>query len=238
MPAELIPSLALLVHKEAHSSSPALVLSLHSLIDSPDGRVLDAGRVLSSDEAREIGNTLIEPSVAATSLRISFLPPQLLRQTPGSLTWFRPATRTAMYWRTKDGAVSVQAVLPGLVFHVRARALYVAAFTDEGRPTEHTALYHAPLGNVFDTQLVCTGNASLPNGMNPEDIRGWSDVLLATNFSHINHQKTLRAGASTEALIGFWKRRARCKTAPSSKVLAPLASHLSKWVSDLEALER
>ena len=234
MTSTLIPKLALLLHSQPHQPGQGpLVLSLHEIISRGDQPMLDSGRLLSHDEAQEIANVIRHPVLPEESAGIAFLSPFLIRQTPASLTWYRPPSSATMHWRTKE-RTAITAVLPGLLFHVRDRTLYVAAFDGASRPTEQTPLYHAPVGNVYSGTSVCVGNAVLPATMLPSDMPAWEHVLLSTNFTHTNHAKVLRAKTTTEQLVAFWTRRTRLKSAPGKKLLAPLGVTAGQWVSRLE----
>ena len=230
----LIPKLALLLHSEPHHASKGpLVLSLHEIRHQNEQPILDAGRLLSRDEANEIASAIQHPVAQNDTNEVTFLSPVLLRQTAGSMTWCRPAASASMYWRTAT-VEKIHAVLPGLIFHVRDRSLYVAAYEGAGAPTIHTKLYHAPLGNVFKETGVCVGSATLPVSMQARDIPDWERVLLGTNFTHVNHPQTLKGGATTEKLIAFWKKRSRLKGPPGERLLCPLGVNAGQWVGKME----
>lgn len=226
MSSPLQPSLALLVHTTAQRSSYGdqggpLVLTLHEIVGSTHGPMLGAGRLLSTSEAKSLGAVLSDPAKAASRREIALLPEYLLRETANSLTWFRPPTRTVQHWRTQEGRLVIEAVLPGLVFHVEEGVLHVAAFGGHDRPTLRTPLFHAPLGNVHDDFRICTGNAVLPRAFDASTTRAWEAVLLSTCYTHINHTLVLAGGATTEQLIAFWTKRKRYATPPDTKLMAP-----------------
>ncbi|AGG89047.1 MULTISPECIES: PRTRC system protein B [Pseudomonadota] len=237
MTTPLEPQLALIVHGSPGGLSEMgrfpCVLSLHAIRHDADQRAsLDAGRLLTEAEAAEIGSALLLADGRA-SQRGEFIPATLLRETPTSLTWFRPPQRSTQYWRTKDGRTTINAVLPGLVFHVESRVLFVAAYAGGERPHRGTELFHAPLGNVYADGRICTGNATLPETVDHASMAAWERVLLGTNYAHINHTHTLRDGATTEQLVAFWTRRQRYATPPAAKLLRPLAPTLSDWLTSL-----
>ncbi|MBQ4855600.1 PRTRC system protein B [Rhodanobacter sp. B2A1Ga4] len=235
---ELQPTMALLVHTAGNmqgdsSGARQLVLTMHDIVRGTNGPMLNAGRILSHADAQELGSRLLTPGTARRA-GIQLVPEVLLRETNTGLTWFRPAQRTHQHWRTEGGREVIDAVIPGLVFHVENGVLHVAAYAGAERPALNTPLYHAPIGNVHDDTLVCTGNATLPRQQDQESIRSWERVLLATNFSHINHPRTLAAkDTSTEQLIAFWKKRKRYTTPPDARFLHPLRKTLSAWLTTL-----
>lgn len=236
MNAPLRPTMALVLHTRESAavgrpSDQDAVLWLHPITAGPDKvPVLDAGRVLTRAEAAVLGDRLRRPDV--TEDTALFLPPTLLRATTTGLTWYRPAARARQHWRTPTGRVTLDAVLPSLLFHVQEGVLAVAAFIGDERPTEHTRLFAAPLGNVYSDGIVCIGNCTLPSTWDPSTCKRWEAVLLDSNFSHIN-AATLRGNASTEELIAFWQKRARYRTPPAERSLAPLNVTAGAWVRRL-----
>lgn len=232
----LEPRVALLLYGERGTADLShAVLSIHGITHGDDDApLLDAGRVLTEVERQLLIEALIDPASAQRALRdVALIPETLLRETSDSLTWYRPAARTTMYWRTSKCAAAITAVLPTLVFHVQSGALAVAASADPGRPTERTPLYAVPLGNVFADTRVCVGNASLPTSLDRSTMAAWERVLLSTNYSHVNHPQTLAGGATTESLIAFWQKRKARQTPPAARYLSPLHRHLKEWVSSL-----
>jgi len=248
MTSALKPTLALLVHTSpsqfgnATSNSGPKVLSIHKIIESTAGPVLDGGRLLSTLEGNQLGSFLCDPSTAANQTNnVVFNPIELLRETPTSLTWYRAPCRTTQHWRTSVGRLKIEAVMSGLIFHVEEGVLHVAAYAGTERPHAQTPLYHAPLGNVYVDSRVCCGNATLPRGCDRGTISGWERVLLGTNFSHINASTVLSSKASnggtvdTECLIAFWTKRKRYATPPDAALLTPMKWKLGDWVQSLMA---
>lgn len=223
----LTPCVALVVYSDAHVQQH--LLSLHGISKSPKGHpMLDAGRLLGAADAAELAALLTSKAEAKRALE--FFPENLLHADAFSMTWYRPPTMTTQFWRTQQGRRIIRAVLPGLVFHARDRALYVAAVEGNARPHPHSQVYHAPLGNVNANTSVCLGNVPTPESATPNTIGRWEDVLLSSNYTHINHQQVLRAGATNESFLAFWSGRQRSKSPPSEKLLAPLKLSLAGWI--------
>lgn len=220
---------ALLVHGHERQLS---VMTIHSIRMHDGIPSLDAGRILSAEESNELGARMMGERSASRD-RWTFNPPTLLASEGARLTWYRPASRCTMHWRLSQGRVTVSAVIPSLLFHVHERHLYVAAFAGEDRPSERTQLYHAPLGNVYASGEVCVGGVALPRDAAPSTMDAWERVLLASNFTHINHESTLAAHTTTEDLIAFWTRRERYKTPPHPRLLSELGTAMH-WLSSAD----
>lgn len=227
----LQPELALVVYGDDNRREH--LLSLHRIqADAQGAPTLGAGRLLGPADARALASLLCGKHESRP--RTEFLPERLLCADDDGVTWYRPAAVSTQYWRTQDGRVTLHAVLPGLMFHARARALYVAAYAQDGRPSPSTPMFHAPLGNIYDHTGVCLGNVSLPPAATAAYLEAWERVLLGSNYAHVNHHATLRGDADTHALLAFWKRRERSKTPPAERFLSPLNMSASSWLDSIQ----
>jgi PRTRC genetic system protein B len=116
-----------------------------------------------------------------------------------------------MIFRTKGaGLTTLDVPWPRLLLIATASGrLGMAALRGVGRPRPASRVYHAPLMNVWEGGLVCTGSADLPGGCGLADRAAWEAVVTETAFSHVNQPKTLRldgAGeVTTPAHLKFWK---------------------------------
>ncbi|OJW34727.1 MAG: hypothetical protein BGO50_10745 [Rhodanobacter sp. 67-28] len=243
MAEELLPTLALLLHTTSSSVSSMpndrqMVLTMHGIQRSQNGSTLGPARIMSPLDAQEFGYRLIGDQ-SSIQRKIELLPEGLLRETSTSLTWFRPPQRSHQNWRTGEGREVLEAVLPGLIFHVENGVLFVAAYAGTERPSLATPLFHAPMGNIHDDQCVCTGNVTLPRHQDHSAMRAWERVLLATNYTHINHPQTLASAddVSTDDLMAFWRKRKRYTTPPNANLMRPLKMTLSRWLAKLTGAE-
>lgn len=232
MNASFAPVCALLVHTPpgARGGGPMLVTA-HPVRAARESQppMLDAGRILGRDDVDELVALLRDPESQARG-GVEFLPPNILLAAPNRLCWFQPAMPAKQYWRTPEGMVLVNAVLPPLVFTATRHGLFVVALASDQYPSRATATFHAPLGNVHAHTGVCLGSAVAPRTLAPSSAKDWTYVLLGTNYTHVNHRNTLAGGATTEQLIAFWQRRQRTATPPSKRFLSPTGMTLGQWV--------
>lgn len=230
MSASIRPVCALLVHKHPDRTGPTVVTA-HPIRAADDSQpaMLDSGRILGRDDVDELIGLLRDPNSGSQG-RTSFYPPNVLLASPYHLVWFQPAARSRQFWRRADGVVSVDAVLPPLVFTATRHGLFVVALGSNDYPREQAVAFHAPLCNVYAHTGVCFGSASIPRTLAPAAIADWTRVLLGTNYTHVNHANTLAGGATTDALLAFWKLRERSAMAPAKRFLAPTGMTLGQWV--------
>lgn len=237
---QIAPVLALLLHANGaqRGQRGPKVLTVHKLRTTRSGPALEPGRILSAIEAARLSRMLVSPDARGGG-DLDLLPEGLLRYSDASLTWWRAPGRSTQHWKTAKGRVTVDAMLPGLVFHVVDGVLHVAACGGTEHPTLQTHLYHAPLGNVFaDMGRVCIGNVTTPRVWSPDTLGQWEDVLLSSLYTHTNHDSTLASRGDTTALLAFWKKRAHLESPPQAKLLSPLAHSgerltLGGWIGSL-----
>jgi PRTRC genetic system protein B len=176
---------------------------------------------------------------------IDILPDRVLHRDPSTLMWWLPAAVRSMHLRTlNEGLCTVQAHWPALVMMVRERTLYVAAVLGAERPSADTALYHAPLGNIYADTSVCTGSARLPEGPEPRHLAAWEAVITDTAFTHTNHEGTFLAAegggkrrkrrAFINANADFWMKRDGLGMLPADQ-FNPLGVSLGEWLPRVRA---
>ena len=90
--------------------------------------------------------------------------------------------------------------------------------------------------NIDHQGQVCIGTADRPTDHNAVTQASWEAVLFKSNFSHINHAKTLKRDGpvSTEQQLVFWQTLAGKTRFPAS-VLNPMGSNLQEWLDHILA---
>jgi PRTRC genetic system protein B len=100
---------------------------------------------------------------------------------------------------------------PALLYKVDRinRSLSVWALDRDKRPTLKSTVYHAPLMNVSCHGRLCQGTAPIPEVLTNDCSEGVIKALFESNFSHVNHHKTLKLESSesidTEQYITFFE---------------------------------
>lgn len=200
--------------------------------------VIGPGTPLSaSDEGRLLSMLLASRSPAD---QCGILPEHLLSLSSQNLMWWVPSQVRLMHLRDQNGAISIKTRWPTLVFLVTGRCLYLAALADDKRPSADTALFHAPLPNVYENSRLCTGDAKLPTNSDVASIEGWESVVFDTAFTHPNFNGGIQSntkrkkGAQEVSVDGYWKDRNRKLTPFPAGMLVPMGRTLKDWLSDAE----
>ena len=95
--------------------------------------------------------------------------------------WWTPAQRRWMHFESAGLKCSMPANNPALLWISQAKQLLVFALKENAKPEKGTALYHAPLYNVYEDGKVCHGTMN-----QGEDRDAWVDAFYASTFTHAN----------------------------------------------------
>lgn len=222
------PEFALIVH--TRNDDERAVATAHPIRAVAGGRPeIGEGRAI-NDQVR----AQVVALLTGREQRIGLIPANLLLADVAGVAWYSPPAKRSIHLRLGERSHRLDIVAPPLVFRAAERRLFVAALGRDGRPdNEAVPLFHAPFWNVFDSGLVCMGDARLPRHSTADAIHQWETAFWLSAFSHVNHSHTLatKPEVSTEALFAFWRNKLRRSRRPAVKVLAPMHTTLTSWLS-------
>lgn len=173
---------------------------------------------------------------------------RILALTPGLLLWQMPAASHSLHIASVKGeTVTLLAPWPSLLLCLVASPagrpeMHLAAIRRQGRPSERTPLYHAPLMNIDEQGLFLGDLASPSNNIDPRQLQHWEEALLGFSFSVVGHDKTLRpadmaAGASINGYhhARAWRELSRSKVDRfPGQLLVSRKQTLGQWLVELE----
>lgn len=224
---------ALLISTVSDGNAPATMITAHEVESKSGSAVLSEGVVFNAAHRDELLRLLTTPKRPA--LRPEPMMPHNVIDVRGSrLVWWIMGRTRPLYFAFGSNQARVVAPWPSLVLEASDRGLRVAALRGNRRPRASTPLCYAPLMNVGRDSLMCAGSASLPKGRSFADMDAWQAALFDTNFSHVNHERTLN---SDEAVgsgehYQFWSQLQREKaTAFPVERLVPSGQRLEQWLS-------
>lgn len=169
-----------------------------------------------------------------------------LAKTSQMVMWWLPPSVRPMYLKPiKGAACTVDVHWPSLVAMVVGRTLFLVAVAGDQRPDASTALYHAPLANVFADSRVCTGSARLPQGCALDDVAMWNVVIGETYFTHDNHDQVMvtlsgkpaKARNNYAATTHWAKRDGNAAPFPDKRLVA-MKRTLSQWANEQLGVQR
>lgn len=225
---------ALLLHARRNSDGggpESHWLTTHEVEDREGVPCIGPGRLFTEGDKQALIDTLLG-TLAPEEFVV--LPPQILAMGSQRIAWYVPGCARAMYFNVNSTLFSLQVPWPTLVFRVIDGHLSLAAILQSERPTADTPLFHAPLMNLNEVTALCTGNADVPHGCSVCDCAGYEKAVFETNFSHVNHGRTLKVAAKTvtnEAHVHFWRalQEKKAKRFPA-EALVPLNKTLGQWL--------
>lgn len=216
----------------------AAVITSHPVTVGAQGPVIGPGHTLSAqDESR-----LLDVLTRNVASNYALLPENVLAVGANRLLWFVPGRVRTMIVRVTGTTRRLMVPWPTLLFEVADGVLRLAALASNRRPEPETAVYHAPVANVYADCRVCTGSASLPDTASVADIPGWEASIYETAFTHTNHDRTLRLAVgdrgeeetvSNDRHFAFWSslQKEAASVFPVD-ALVPVEMSLQEWMGD------
>jgi PRTRC genetic system protein B len=105
-----------------------------------------------------------------------------------AVIWLTKSQKRPLYFIEGLGIPSGQAFVPAMVWQADKNGLRVFAVAGGRRPTEKTALYHAPFFNIYEDGRVCMGsvNVDIKQSSSIEQFtKAWEDYFFNSYFSHL-----------------------------------------------------
>lgn len=205
-------------------------LTTHEVEQHEGGPLIGPGTLLREEDKR----ALIETLLGTLSQEFQLLPLHVLAIGAAKIAWYVPGRNRPMHFNINQRRFSLRVPWPTLVFRVVEGQVWLAALAHAERPNEGTPLYHAPVMNVNAATHVCTGSAVLPPGSDLGNCEAYERAIYETNFSHVNHRRTLSGGddVSDTDHVRFWRQLARRKaTIFPADALVPLDTTVGEWLA-------
>lgn len=113
--------------------------------------------------------------------------------------WYRKSEKRYIYFIDNLGIPSGSIFIPGLVYKVENRALYVFSYVSK-RLTSKTQLYRAPFFNVYTDGKICLGSARVKKSQEctySGIMEYWEDIFWKSEFSHLLGTNPVRSNLSS-----------------------------------------
>ena len=121
----------------------------------------------------------------------SILPNTVLQINPaqdGTVLWYTKAQMRQLYFSDSMGISNGTANVPAMLWYANKHHLHVYALPNDRRPTEKTALCHAPFFNVYTNGDVCMGSVdiNIKKSASLEEFTAlWESYFFNSYFSHL-----------------------------------------------------
>lgn len=207
------PRFAVVFHEDSDTNN--IVCATQHQVNS--NNTLSLGRVVS---APHISKAFSELNTGFSKQIFSCIPETVLYDSSERLVWYKRRFIGDMWFRVGSKPQRFTVEWPCLLFIVEKaqRQLRVFALPSNARPSANTRLYHAPLMNINGQGVLCQGTATLPSQITIETITQCENTIFDSQFTHVNHEFTLRKETSNKKHLAFWKSKSKTKTQPPERV--------------------
>lgn len=215
-----IPTCGMIVYKAGEE----FYLQMHDIVRSGDKYTWAEGRPFQREQLQELAFALKKQNLSTLKLR------DLLSE---RVLYFQPhLTGTRFIWYAKpqkyhlkfsdENIVDGQYFMPGLIFAVSDRKLYIFAFKGTEKPSAQTKLYHSPFYNVETNGVVCMGTIadSKKKAYLEEEIERWERRFFGGVFTYAHWSDSWLKGIKLPALM---KKIKNAKAFPET-VLTPMTT--------------
>lgn len=196
---------------------------------------LSIGQVISPHNIVKLCSSLTVNSINTGS---HCIPESVIYDSPSSIMWYKKRCKHPMWFRVGVKPERLYVEWPPLLFRVNKidNKLYVFALSSNKRPDDNTRLYHAPLMNIDESGLLCQGTAHIPHDISFSSLNDCEDALIESQFTHVNHDLTLKENASNEKHLNYWRKKAQTSTGSPARVLTR-ELHFSQRLSQILNLD-
>jgi PRTRC genetic system protein B len=186
----------------AHKPS---VATLHDIQEVQGAPTCLPGRLMTRNDLSQLMGSLGRQSKQASR----WIDTTDLVQSNEHMVWWTPPTQRGMFFQTSSKSATQFSggglvAIPGLIWAVQNRQLFVWAVKGKERPKPEDDLYQAPFFNVWGSGEVCCGSAELPSGDKAKITQQWVDAFFGSRFTHPNFKQADRLILGIEPGM-YWK---------------------------------
>lgn len=165
---------------------------------------------LTEREAEALSKALATEKQKQTAFLQSggILPTNILHINPKSeknaVIWHTKPQKRPLYFIESLGISNGQAFVPAMLWQATKNSLRVFALMGNRRPTEKTALYHAPFFNIYQDGRVCMGSVSIDikeSSCVEQFTKAWEHYFFQSYFSHLMEENSPVKGNC----VSLWK---------------------------------
>jgi PRTRC genetic system protein B len=186
-------------------------LQSHEILRSGNNFTWGAGQSFQKDHLSELISSIKKQNFTQVKLK-GLLPENVIFFQPGTtgvkIIFYTPPKLYDLAFQNliKDGKY----FMPGFIFAVSDKNLYVFSYKGKDRPNEKTELFHAPLFNISSNGLVCMGTVSesRPKKFLDEEVDRWLRRFFGGVFTSAHwSDNRLKKGTLEELLISVHQKQ-------------------------------
>ena len=196
------PVQGIIVYKDSNN----YYLETHDILESKGNFHWQEGKPLVKSDLKEIATSIGEQTF--TPLTIDGIIPEsvlYLKQNYSQTTimWFQPPMRRKLYFSKQLKLENNAYNLPGLIFLVHDKDLYVFAYKGKSKPTNDTVVFKAPFYNMYEDGSVCMGNTKdvMPKTELIVEIARWDRRFFNSRFDHFIDEEVIKKGTNLQLTL-------------------------------------
>lgn len=207
------PSFAIVMYNDDRSGQ-TVCATRHQVRDN---NTLSLGRIISATQVAKVFAGL---NTGQSTVSNQILPESVLVDSPDRLVWFKRRFVGDMWFRVGQKPECLVVEWPPLLFMAdkERNSLRVFALGTNSRPAPESRIYNAPLMNINSHGDLCQGSAHLPIDISVATIGECEASLIESQFTHVNHEHTLRGETSNGQHVDFWRNKSRKKETKAQRV--------------------
>jgi len=155
------PVTGLIVFKDPRNGNH--YLQVHNIEKKDKTFVWNEGKPFQREELQELALSLKKEQISSLKVK-GLLPENVLYYQPGisgnKFIWFVGPEQYHMTFTPKLKIRQGKFIMPGLIFAVVGKELFIYAYKGKLKPTAKTELFNAPFYNVYEDGEVCMGTIS------------------------------------------------------------------------------
>lgn len=228
---KFIPVQGLVVFKRGKGE---FYVQTHEILEDGKSFTWAEGKPFAKEQLAELAQAISAKNITAIILD-GLLPTNvLLYQTAltGTKTiWYLPpGQRYLTIKHMKAGNCK----LPGLIFAIADKTLYVLAYKGKRKPCGTTQIFKAPFFNISSNGIVCMGTTSETTKkiFLKDEMNRWERRFFGSRFTHVSDDSVIAKGFTIEKLFRSLLAKKRfpekCLVPSSYKNLAAFAHSLMK----------
>lgn len=174
-------------------------LQTHNIADVGGKYTWEEGKPFHKEQLAELALCLSRTTLSTLKLK-GLMPENVLYFQPSisgdKYLWYLPAGQHYLNFHPDLKLSPGLANLPGLIFAVNNKTIYVFAVKGNDKPAADTSLWKGPFFNVYADSSVCMGTTreSKKRKYLEEELVRWERRFFGSRFTHVSDEDVLEKG--------------------------------------------
>lgn len=173
---------ALLIYGNAKSTPACAYASVHPVLHSEQGPIIQPGRPFNYADLEALYGALRQSTKSVGGA--TWIDDRTLAVAPDRAIWYTRPRSELLTFKAGSLQRAGRAMVPGFVWMATPNGLFQWALPTAGRPLRTTQLAQSPMFNVWSRGKVCAGSVQWPALDAP--LEHWERAFFGSEFTHPN----------------------------------------------------